>query len=167
MLSTLAMIAYPILLKSLGYSDTQSGFLIGSTSHDVAQVVGAGYSVSDDAGLLATLTEVLRVVTLPMLVLVIHVLFRDGKSGRSSFPWLLILFAALAVLRSVVDIPESIISVVSQVARWVMICAIAAIGLRTDLGAVLRVHPSLFLILLAETIFLLVISMVFTNLYIV
>lgn len=49
-LSTIAMIAYPILFKSLGLSDIESGFLVGATIHDVAQVVGAGYSISDEAG---------------------------------------------------------------------------------------------------------------------
>lgn len=49
-LSTLAMIVYPVLFAALGLDDTQTGFLIGATVHDVAQVVGAGYSVSDTAG---------------------------------------------------------------------------------------------------------------------
>lgn len=46
-LSTLAMIFYPALFTMLGMNDAEAGFMIGATVHDVAQVVGAGYSVSD------------------------------------------------------------------------------------------------------------------------
>ncbi|WP_341368198.1 putative sulfate exporter family transporter [Yoonia sp. BS5-3] len=162
-LSTMAMVLYPILFQYLGYDDLQTGFLIGATIHDVAQVVGAGYSVSDDAGLTATLVKMLRVAALPVLVLAIHLMFHDSQSKKSPFPWFLILFVALAVLRSVVDVPEQIIRVVSEAARWMMVAAIAAIGLRTDLGSVLRVHPSLMVILVLETLFLLGLALLFTD----
>ena len=56
-LSTVAMIAYPIVFSMLGYTDLQAGFLIGATIHDVAQVVGAGYSVSREAGDTAVMAD--------------------------------------------------------------------------------------------------------------
>ncbi len=163
LLSTVAMVLYPILFQFLGYDDLATGFLIGATIHDVAQVVGAGYSVSDDAGLTATLVKMLRVAMLPVLVLAIHLMFHDSQDKKSPFPWFLILFIALAVLRSLVDIPEHIIHLVSETARWMMVAAIAAIGLRTNLGSVLRVHPSLMIILAVETLFLLGLALIFTN----
>jgi uncharacterized membrane protein YadS len=49
-LSTLAMVAYPMLAHALGYSDHATGLFLGATIHDVAQVVGAGYGVSTEAG---------------------------------------------------------------------------------------------------------------------
>lgn len=161
-LSTIAMVAYPILFGYLGFDDTQTGFLIGATVHDVAQVVGAGYSVSDDAGLTATLVKMLRVATLPVLIFAIHLMSHHEHSGKSPFPWFLVLFVMLAVSRSVLPIPEVVINVVSELARWMMVAAIAAIGLRTDLGAVLRVHPSFLVILLLETLFLLGMALIFT-----
>lgn len=57
-LSTLAMITYPILF-ALEMSEIESGFLIGATIHDVAQIVGAGYSTTDDAGVLTTFVKML------------------------------------------------------------------------------------------------------------
>lgn len=165
LLSTVAMVLYPILFQYMGYDDLQTGFLIGATIHDVAQVVGAGYSVSDDAGLTATLVKMLRVAALPVLVLAIHLIFKDSQSKKSPFPWFLILFVALAVLRSILDIPEVVIHLISEAARWMMVAAIAAIGLRTNLGSVLRVHPSLMIILVLETLFLLVMALLFTNFF--
>ena len=79
-LSTIAMIAYPILFKSLGLSDAQSGFLVGATIHDVAQVVGAGYSISDEAGVIATYVKILRVALLPVVMLVVMLSFRGAQN---------------------------------------------------------------------------------------
>ena len=48
-LSTLAMIVYPIIANAMDLSEIATGVFFGATIHDVAQVVGAGYSVSDVA----------------------------------------------------------------------------------------------------------------------
>ena len=44
-LSTVAMIAYPPIAKLLGLDEISTGVFIGGTIHDVAQVVGAGFSI--------------------------------------------------------------------------------------------------------------------------
>ncbi|WP_439604944.1 YeiH family protein, partial [Shinella sp.] len=49
-LSTLAMIAYPIIAQTMGLDARATGIFFGGTIHDVAQVVGAGFSVSPEAG---------------------------------------------------------------------------------------------------------------------
>src|SRR5947208_13515995 len=49
-LSTLAMVAYPMLSRAIGLDDRSAGLFLGATIHDVAQVVGAGYSLSTVAG---------------------------------------------------------------------------------------------------------------------
>ena len=42
-LSTLAMVAYPLFLNWMSAPPVQSGIFLGSTIHDVAQVVAAGH----------------------------------------------------------------------------------------------------------------------------
>ena len=44
-LSTLAMVAYPIIATSLEFDDLKAGMFLGATIHDVAQVIGAGYTI--------------------------------------------------------------------------------------------------------------------------
>ena len=69
-LSTLAMIAYPMLARWLGLSDHAAGVFLGATIHDVAQVVGAGYGMSHETGDVATLVKLMRVaMLLPVIVL--------------------------------------------------------------------------------------------------
>ena len=70
-LSTVAMIAYPIIAVSLGLSHAQAGFFLGATIHDVAQVVGAGYSVSGQTGDVATIVKLARVAMLVPVILIL------------------------------------------------------------------------------------------------
>lgn len=79
-LSTFAMIAYPILVQHLGLSEHVAGLFLGATIHDVAQVVGAGFSVSDEAGEVATLVKLIRVAMLAPVVLVISVIVRRSAN---------------------------------------------------------------------------------------
>ena len=60
-LSTVAMIAYPIIAAAVGLDGVHAGMFIGGTIHDVAQVVGAGYAISPEAGDAATLVKLMRV----------------------------------------------------------------------------------------------------------
>ena len=56
-LSTIAMILYPLIVGWAGLDPHQAGIFLGGTIHDVAQVVGAGYSISPDVGDYAVLTQ--------------------------------------------------------------------------------------------------------------
>ena len=63
-LSTLAMIVYPVVVAALGLDHRAAGVFLGGTIHDVAQVVGAGYSLSQETGDTATIVKLLRVAML-------------------------------------------------------------------------------------------------------
>lgn len=160
-LSTVAMIAYPILFGALGFSDVESGFLIGATIHDVAQVVGAGYSISEEAGVIATFVKMVRVALLPVVMLVIMLSFRGAQSQRLGLPWFLVMFVILAVLVNTGVLPTALVSVVSDISGWCLVVAIAALGIKTDLARFVAVKPSYGAILLIETLFLLAIALTF------
>ena len=59
-LSTLAMVVYPVLCSALGFDPERTGVMLGATIHDVAQVVGAGYSVSETVGNTAVVVKLFR-----------------------------------------------------------------------------------------------------------
>lgn len=160
-LSTIAMIAYPILFASLGMSDLQSGFLIGATIHDVAQVVGAGYSISDEAGVIATFVKMVRVALLPVVMLVVMFSFRGAQSQRVTLPWFLVMFIVLAVLANTGVIPQAVIDAIGTLSRWCLVIAISALGVKTSLATIAHVKPSYGVILVVETLFLLAIAIGF------
>ncbi|MEP1231434.1 MAG: putative sulfate exporter family transporter, partial [Litorimonas sp.] len=87
-LSTLAMIIYPIIAKQLAFDDTAAGIFMGGSIHDVAQVVGAGFSISETAGDTATYIKLMRVALLLPIVLIIGLLSR-GETDLADRPPLL------------------------------------------------------------------------------
>jgi len=161
-LSTIAMITYPILFLSLGLSDVQSGFLVGATIHDVAQVVGAGYSISEEAGVIATYVKILRVALLPVVLLVVMLSFRGAQQQRVTVPWFLVMFAMCAVAANSGMIPTAILEVLNEMSRWLLVIAISALGVKTSLGRIIKVKFSYSLILIVETLFLLMVAVTYT-----
>ncbi|MGR3493968.1 YeiH family protein [Citreimonas sp.] len=162
-LSTVAMVTYPLLFRWLGLSDAESAFLIGTTIHDVAQVVGAGYSVSEEAGLQATFVKMLRVALLPVVVMLVMLSFRGAQSQRVGIPWFLVMFLVLAVLANLGVVPAPVIAIVSDVSRWCLVIAISALGVKTSLAAIARVDPRYGAILLINTLVLLALALGFVT----
>jgi uncharacterized integral membrane protein (TIGR00698 family) len=160
-LSTIAMVTYPLLFKAMGLGDMQSAFLIGATIHDVAQVVGAGYSVSDEAGVLATFVKMLRVALLPVVLILVMLSFRGAQSQRVGIPWFLVMFLVLAVAANTGLVPQPVIDGVADLSRWCLVIAISALGVRTSLSRIAGVHPSYIGILVLETLLLLGLALVF------
>ncbi|MFD1910774.1 YeiH family protein [Halodurantibacterium flavum] len=153
--STVAMVAYPVIFSTLGLSEVQSGYLIGATIHDVAQVVGAGYSLGESAGDIATFTKLLRVAMLP-LVLVAIALWQRGSPGeeggqRAGLPWFVGAFLVLMILRNLLPIPEPVLTAASDGARFLLLVAIAALGTRTSLGGMLSAGSRRFAVIAAQS----------------
>ena len=158
-LSTIAMVIYPIFAGMLGLDDTQTSVFLGATIHDVAQVVGAGYSVSEEAGDLATLTKLVRVAFLmPVVVcilLVIRLKFTPAKEAKTpGVPGFLIAFVCFMLLNSAVDIPTQITSYVTDISRFALVVAIAAIGMKSNLAQITEVGFKPVVILVAESIWI-------------
>lgn len=156
-LSTVAMILYPILISVFGLDHTAIGIFLGGTIHDVAQVVGAGFSVSEETGNVSTFTKLLRVAMLLPVVFGLSLLFRGGADpGRTkgTFPSFLILFAALVVLNSLGAIPAPVLEAIKTTSRWLLVIAIAALGVRTSIKQMLSVGGKAIGLMVAETLFL-------------
>lgn len=155
-LSTLAMIFYPIFVTFAGFSAKQSAIFLGATIHDVAQVVGAGYGISGEVGDGATIIKLLRVAMLVPVVFVLSVIFRDRSAGKRglSVPHFIVAFCILALMNTLGLVPGALAAVLSEVSRWMLVAAIVAIGIKTSLQSILRVGPVPVTIMIAETVFL-------------
>ncbi|MGR3504001.1 YeiH family protein [Pseudaestuariivita sp.] len=153
-LSTLAMVLYPVLFGALGHTPEQAGFLIGATIHDVAQVVGAGYSMSETTGDTATFVKLQRVALLPLAVLAAALIFREGKAGLAP-PWFLTVFVLLVLLNNLVPLPELILDAARTASGWLLLTAIAALGVRTSLKDMAQVGPQAATVVVGCTLLLL------------
>jgi uncharacterized integral membrane protein (TIGR00698 family) len=154
-LSTVAMVTYPIIARLFGLGDAETGFLIGATIHDVAQVVGAGYSVSDIAGNLATLVKLERVAMLPIVLLAITLASGKGERKGIALPAVLIGFVICVLVNSTGLTPPIVQTTASTLSQWLLTIAIAGLGIRTSLKAMLDLGPRHVILVVAETLFLL------------
>ncbi len=142
-LSTVAMLAYPPLASAMGMDALHTGILLGATIHDVAQVVGAGYGVSETAGNTAVVVKLFRVFLLLPVVIGIGWWFArsGGDAGRARVPVpvFAIVFLVLALVNSLGLVPAPAKAVAGEVSRWGLLVAIAALGLGTSVTAIMRV----------------------------
>ncbi|TKB02809.1 putative sulfate exporter family transporter [Alteromonas portus] len=161
-MSTIAMVLYPIIAGQLGMTDTEAGIFLGGTIHDVAQVVGAGYSVSESAGDMATLTKLVRVAMLMPVVLIMMLFIKrfykastQAEGGEvPKMPLFLIGFIALMLLNSFVALPEFIIEMGTQVSRFFLVVSITAIGMKSNLGKLAEVGMLPIVMIVVETLWI-------------
>jgi uncharacterized integral membrane protein (TIGR00698 family) len=155
--STIAMIIYPVLASMLGLDETAAGVLFGATIHDVAQVLGAGLTVSPHAGDVATFVKLVRVACLLPVVVGIGLIYRtrSASGGTQSQPHFLLGFIALVVLGSVIQLPAVVVSSVSDVSRWCLLIAISALGVKTSFAELFALGWKPLALILAETVILL------------
>jgi uncharacterized integral membrane protein (TIGR00698 family) len=139
-LATLAMVIYPPLDAALGFDGQATGVMLGATIHDVAQVVGAGYIISQQTGDVATYVKLLRVaMLLPVVFSIAFVIARAGRGAgagagraRVPIPTFLFGFAALVALNSLGFLPKPAVAAAGEVSRWCLVVAIAALGMKTS-----------------------------------
>ncbi len=147
-LSTVAMVLYPLLCSWAGLDERTTGILFGATIHDVAQVVGAGYSVSDEAGNTAVIVKLFRVfLLLPVVVGIGWWLTRaGGRHGEAKVPVpvFALVFLALCALNSVApsiapiaQLYGSVRSALVDASTWGLLVAISALGLGTSVSTML------------------------------
>ena len=159
-MSTVAMILYPLIAIRLGLTEAQSGVFLGGTIHDVAQVVGAGYSISPAAGDIATYVKLLRVAMLAPVVFAISVVVTrtaGDAAGRGKIPTpplFLIGFAALVAINSLGFLPKLVVNGATSLSSWCLVTAIAALGMKTSFKEVFAVGWRPIAMMVGETLWI-------------
>jgi uncharacterized integral membrane protein (TIGR00698 family) len=161
-LSTTAMIAYPMIVHALGLNPVQAGIFLGGTIHDVAQVVGAGYSISRETGDAATLVKLMRVsMLLPVIVFAVLLSRRAGKGELVAdgprpplLPGFALAFALLVLVNSTGWVPVAVQDLGNDASHWCLLTAMAAIGMKTQLRELATVGIKPVVLMILETVFL-------------
>jgi uncharacterized integral membrane protein (TIGR00698 family) len=157
-LSTVAMIAYPSLAQALNLDPNAAAVFLGGTIHDVAQVVAAGYLISPEVGDVSVFVKLLRVAMLLPVVLVLSLLFRRNGDAAGHkpplLPMFLVGFAILVAINSLGLIPKPVVQFSSDLSRWCLVVAIAALGVKTSFHQLAQLGWRPVLMLVANTLFL-------------
>jgi uncharacterized integral membrane protein (TIGR00698 family) len=143
-LSTIAMIAYPMLIGAIGLDHKHAGIFLGGTIHDVAQVVGAGYMISPETGDIATYVKMLRVaMLLPVVLTIAFVVSRYNEVGETRsanlLPTFLVGFVLLVAVNSTGVLPKDLTQGLNDVSRWCLVTAISALGMKTSFKKLIEV----------------------------
>lgn len=143
----MVMIAlYPLMGKALGMSDIAYGIWAGTSVNDTASVVASGYAFSEAAGDFATMVKLTRTIAIIPTVLVFAYIGTRMKqkelkaAGEGTkvnlmkiIPWFIGGFLLLAILNSVGCIPAAVSGVMKTASKFLMVTALAAIGLNTSI----------------------------------
>ena len=143
----MVMIAlYPLMGKALGMSDIAYGIWAGTSVNDTASVVASGYAFSEAAGDFATMVKLTRTIAIIPTVLVFAYIgtrvkqkeLKAAGQGKKVnlmkiIPWFIGGFLLLAVLNSVGCIPVAVSGVMKSASKFLMVTALAAIGLSTSI----------------------------------
>lgn len=143
----MVMIAlYPLMGKALGMSDIAYGIWAGTSVNDTASVVASGYAFSEIAGDFATMVKLTRTIAIIPTVLVFAYIgtkikqkelkaSSDGKKVNiiKIIPWFIGGFLIMAFLNSASLIPSTASTVIKGTSKFLMVSALAAIGLGTSI----------------------------------
>lgn len=133
-LSSVGLVAFPLLGAAMGLDSTVYGAWAGASIHAVANAVGAGFALSPGAGEVATLVKLARVATLPLVVLALSLATQRARGeSRLRLPPMVWGFLIAALASNLFAWPDAVRDVVARLADVLFLVAMAALGLTTDL----------------------------------
>jgi len=168
-MSTLAMILYPLVARLLHLPPELAGLFLGGTIHDVAQVVGAGYTLNHETGDIATIVKLFRVSLLTVVVVIVSAAFKrsreraaaaaSGTHGRTParqtlVPWFLWLFVGMVLLNSLGLVSPPVQGGLNDVSRGCLVAAIAALGMKTSFAQLARAGWRPLALIVIETLWI-------------
>lgn len=147
------IILFPIMGRVIGMTDEAFGIWAGTAVNDTSSVVAAGYAFSEGAGDFATMVKLTRTLTIiPTVIIFAFIQLRlkkkeliesnqNGSELKANFsiakifPWFILGFLAMSIIASVFRIPTAVISGTKATSKFLMVSALAAIGLNTSFSS--------------------------------
>ena len=141
------IIAFPFMGQALGLSDMAYGLWAGTAVNDTSSVVAAGYAYSEAAGDFATMVKLTRTLSIIPTVVIFSLINAHIKAKAqndsnantkkkvkisSLLPWFIVAFIAMAILNSIGFIPPAVSASLKNLSKFLMVAALAAIGMNTD-----------------------------------
>ena len=147
------IVLFPIMGRALGMTDQAFGIWAGTAVNDTSSVVATGYAFSEGAGDFATMVKLTRTLAIiPTVITFAFVQLRlkrkealaNSQNGselkanfsiKKIFPWFILGFLAMSIVASVFSIPVTVVSGTKTASKFLMVCALAAIGLNTSFAS--------------------------------
>ena len=147
------IVLFPIMGRAMGMTDEAFGIWAGTAVNDTSSVVATGYAFSEGAGDFATMVKLTRTLAIiPTVVtfafIQLHIKRKEALANQQSssdlkanfsiakiFPWFILGFLSMSIVASVFPIPAAVVSATKKLSKFLMVCALAAIGLNTSFAS--------------------------------
>ena len=147
------IVLFPIMGQAMGMTDQAFGIWAGTAVNDTSSVVATGYAFSESAGDFATMVKLTRTLAIiPTVITFAFVQLRlkrkealansqNGSELKANFsitkifPWFILGFLAMSIVASVFPIPAAVVSGTKSASKFLMVSALAAIGLNTSFSS--------------------------------
>ena len=147
------ILLFPLMGRAIGMSDEAFGLWAGTAVNDTSSVVATGYAFSEAAGDFATMVKLTRTLAIiPTVVTFALIQLRlkrkevlaANESGEDVklkfnlgkiFPWFILGFLAMSAVASILTIPQVVVSSTKSISKFLMVSALAAIGLNTSFSS--------------------------------
>lgn len=144
------IVLFPILGRAIGMSDKAFGIWAGTAVNDTSSVVATAYAFSEAAGDFATMVKLTRTLAIIPTVVIfaliqLRIKRREALTDRQEgcalkanmslariFPWFILGFLAMSLVTSLLPIPAAVVSGSKSASKFLMVCALSAIGLNTS-----------------------------------
>jgi uncharacterized integral membrane protein (TIGR00698 family) len=141
--NVIAVLIFPPLGHLLGMSQTGFGMFAGTAINDTSSVVAAGYVYGNISGDFATIVKLTRtIMIIPIAAAFVPVMIlrkrkEINSSGKFSiiriFPWFILGFLAASALNTSGILSAHTINLLKESGKFMIIMALTAIGLKTDI----------------------------------
>jgi uncharacterized integral membrane protein (TIGR00698 family) len=147
------IVLFPIMGQAMGMTDQAFGIWAGTAVNDTSSVVATGYAFSEGAGDFATMVKLTRTLSIIPTVLVfafinLNLKRKEAKlnglneselkakfSIKKIFPYFIVLFVVMSIVASIFSIPSGILVQTKAASKFLMVAALAAIGLNTSFSS--------------------------------
>ena len=147
------IVLFPIMGRALGMTDEAFGIWAGTAVNDTSSVVATGYAFSEAAGDFATmvkLTRTLAIIPTVITFALIQMRIKRREAAMNSentedikasfsikkiFPYFILGFLAMSIVASIFSIPTALVSATKKISKFLMVSALAAIGLNTSFSS--------------------------------
>lgn len=151
LLGTIGIFLIPAMIRLFPLSNLEGGLLIGGTLQALGQVVGAGFSVNDDVGNIATVVKMGRVLMLGPMVVLIGSWMRskletNGEApSKVVIPYFIVGFFVMSIIASLNILPSEILTILKTLGKYLLVVAMVGIGMRIQLSTLYHSGLSAFL----------------------
>ena len=150
-LGTIGIFLLPLIGLLFSFSDVKVGILIGNTLQAVGQVVASGFSVNDAVGQSSTIVKMGRILMLTFVILFLLYFFarkstKVKEPKALQVPFFVVGFILFSIIATTKIAPQFVVEIISSASHYLLLVAMAAIGLKINFKTIKEHGSKAFLI---------------------